>query len=300
MPQKIQIRRDTAANWTTANPILSAGELGYDTTAGTLRAGDGVTAWASLPAFNPGALLTTADVQELARDAVGSALVAGTNVTITPNDGADTITIAAAGGLASSMIDAKGDLIVGTSPDTPGRLPASGTQGAVLVTDSSTETGLNWSADPFAVTCPGATPTLLGVSANFAYAMRVFGSGLISKVSVQIGTSSGNICVGVYSNTGAGHLATPNARLATSGSVACPAGGAYGDVAFTAPVQVRTGDWLVVAWDNATATTFGVVAPGSGIANNGLARSMSAAFPLPTTFVALSSHDKQVRLWGMP
>ena len=41
------------------------------------------------------AKVNTADVDELARDAIGSALVAGSNVTITPDDGADTITIAA-------------------------------------------------------------------------------------------------------------------------------------------------------------------------------------------------------------
>ena len=37
----------------------------------------------------------TSDVAELARDAIGSALVAGSNITITPDDLADTITIAA-------------------------------------------------------------------------------------------------------------------------------------------------------------------------------------------------------------
>jgi len=40
------------------------------------------------------ATLSTADVDERARDAVGTALTAGTGITITPNDGADTITVA--------------------------------------------------------------------------------------------------------------------------------------------------------------------------------------------------------------
>jgi len=42
------------------------------------------------------ARLVTADAPELIRDTMGTALVAGTNITITPNDVADTITIAAA------------------------------------------------------------------------------------------------------------------------------------------------------------------------------------------------------------
>lgn len=44
--------------------------------------------------------LRTAAAPELIRDTIGTALVAGSNVTITPNDGSDTITIAATGGAA--------------------------------------------------------------------------------------------------------------------------------------------------------------------------------------------------------
>lgn len=45
----IQLRRDTAANWTSANPTLAAGEEGYETTSGKRKVGDGSTAWTSLP-----------------------------------------------------------------------------------------------------------------------------------------------------------------------------------------------------------------------------------------------------------
>lgn len=45
---KIQIRRDTAANWELINPILDAGEMGYTTDTKILKIGDGVTAWNSL------------------------------------------------------------------------------------------------------------------------------------------------------------------------------------------------------------------------------------------------------------
>ena len=50
MPAKatIQIRRDTAFNWTTANPTLLAGELGYETDTGFFKIGTGTTAWTSL------------------------------------------------------------------------------------------------------------------------------------------------------------------------------------------------------------------------------------------------------------
>lgn len=41
-------RRDTAANWTTQNPTLLAGEIGLESDTGYWKVGDGTTAWASL------------------------------------------------------------------------------------------------------------------------------------------------------------------------------------------------------------------------------------------------------------
>ena len=50
----IQIRRDTAANWITANPILAQGEMGFELVTGKLKFGDGVTDWNGL-AYSSGA-----------------------------------------------------------------------------------------------------------------------------------------------------------------------------------------------------------------------------------------------------
>ena len=48
MADIIQIRRDTAANWTSANPTLAQGELGLETDTSKIKAGNGSTAWTSL------------------------------------------------------------------------------------------------------------------------------------------------------------------------------------------------------------------------------------------------------------
>ena len=48
MADIIQIRRDTAANWTSANPTLAQGELGVETDTDKIKIGDGSTAWTSL------------------------------------------------------------------------------------------------------------------------------------------------------------------------------------------------------------------------------------------------------------
>jgi hypothetical protein len=45
---QIQARRGTAAQWTSANPTLAAGEWGYETDTGKVKIGNGSTAWSSL------------------------------------------------------------------------------------------------------------------------------------------------------------------------------------------------------------------------------------------------------------
>lgn len=50
MPRKtkIQLRRDTASNWSSVNPVLASGEIGVESDTGRLKVGDGNAAWTSL------------------------------------------------------------------------------------------------------------------------------------------------------------------------------------------------------------------------------------------------------------
>jgi hypothetical protein len=45
---RIQLRRDIASNWTSANPVLSQGEIGLELDTGLMKIGDGVSDWVSL------------------------------------------------------------------------------------------------------------------------------------------------------------------------------------------------------------------------------------------------------------
>jgi hypothetical protein len=45
----IRLRRGTAAQWTSANPVLAAGEMGVETDTNSFKFGNGVLAWSSLP-----------------------------------------------------------------------------------------------------------------------------------------------------------------------------------------------------------------------------------------------------------
>jgi hypothetical protein len=54
MTTRIKLRRDTAANWISNDPVLALGEAGYDTTNNELRVGDGTTAWSGLETIGGG------------------------------------------------------------------------------------------------------------------------------------------------------------------------------------------------------------------------------------------------------
>ena len=45
---KIQLRRDTASNWTTKNPVLLSGEMGIETDTNKFKFGDGNKTWTQL------------------------------------------------------------------------------------------------------------------------------------------------------------------------------------------------------------------------------------------------------------
>lgn len=56
---KIQLRHDTAANWTAANPVLAAGEFGAEDDTLLFKKGDGVTAWNDLAYASPVTVVAT-------------------------------------------------------------------------------------------------------------------------------------------------------------------------------------------------------------------------------------------------
>lgn len=57
----IKVRRDTAANWTSVNPTLASGEVGFETDTRKAKIGDGSTAWTSLSYAFPGTAQSATD-----------------------------------------------------------------------------------------------------------------------------------------------------------------------------------------------------------------------------------------------
>ncbi len=93
MAVRIQFRRDTAANWTSANSTLAAGELGLETDTTLYKIGNGSTAWTSLaygtiagvPANNSitSAMIVDGTIVagDIASDAITTAKILDANVT---------------------------------------------------------------------------------------------------------------------------------------------------------------------------------------------------------------------------
>ena len=80
-----KLRRDTAANWSSNNPTLADGELGFDKTNVYLKIGDGTTAWNSLGQFTQS--------EESITDFIGGTVTGNTEtfITVTYNDADNTL-----------------------------------------------------------------------------------------------------------------------------------------------------------------------------------------------------------------
>lgn len=59
MAARIQVRRDTLANWLVVNPILAQGEIGYILDSKEIVVGDGSTSFSNLPRFASGTSAST-------------------------------------------------------------------------------------------------------------------------------------------------------------------------------------------------------------------------------------------------
>lgn len=124
MATRMQQRRGTASQWTTANPILAAGEIGFESDTGQFKIGDGTNHWDDLiyfknvedTGFNAedyvavtllgeplGVATLDADgklepsqipnIDEISQDAINAALTAGTGISKNYDDVANTLTL---------------------------------------------------------------------------------------------------------------------------------------------------------------------------------------------------------------
>lgn len=100
MSQKIQQRRGTATEWSSANPILSQGEFGFELDTANIKIGDGLTAWSTLPYIgNSPWIVKTANYTAVNGDKIQADTTSGIftiKLPLNPNPG-DSVTVLDAG-----------------------------------------------------------------------------------------------------------------------------------------------------------------------------------------------------------
>ena len=183
---QIQVRRGTASSWTSTNPTLAAGELGFETDTGKFKIGTGSATWTAL-SYAGGGQNTLTTYQYTATsgqttfsgtDANGNTLsytagavqvylngallvnttdyaaTNGTSVVLTTGATVgDSLTILSLGSftvstdIPKSTLSAKGSLISATAASTPSEVTV-GTDGYYLTADSTQASGIKWAAAP--------------------------------------------------------------------------------------------------------------------------------------------------------
>lgn len=123
---QVQIRNDTAQNWAVANPVLLAGELGYETDTHKGKVGDGQTTWNSLGYAWGGGTVPTISTGS----ANGTISVDGTNVAVkglgTAAYKAEGDFVKKAGDTLTGTLTAKASLYDRISQDTTATVPTGG------------------------------------------------------------------------------------------------------------------------------------------------------------------------------
>ena len=148
MANLIKPRRDTSANWSSANPTLASGEIAFDTTTKQFKVGDGSTAWNSLAyaTETPSGAQTKADTAE--SDAISAAAAdatsqISTHAGLTATHGATGAIVGTTNTqtLTNKTIDGNSNTLTVLNAQTTAT--ASSTANTIVLRDGSSNTAVN-------------------------------------------------------------------------------------------------------------------------------------------------------------
>jgi len=191
MATKIQLRRDTAADWTSTNPTLAAGEIGFESDTNKFKIGDGATAWTSLN-YAPEGYATTSYVDTQDANIASDSLVF-TNKTFDANGTGNSISNIETADMAAGTLVTAAEGIGSNDNDTT--IPTSAAVKAYADSvGGGTITALNNQAEN-RLTTIGATTTELDGEANLTFdgtTLTLTGSAALDGVTIADNTITTN------------------------------------------------------------------------------------------------------------
>jgi hypothetical protein len=246
MANKIQIRRDTAANWTSTNPTLSQGEIGFETDTYKIKIGNGSSAWDGLAYFTAAGLSAAQGITFVGDDSTGTRISDGETVkiagagSVTTSMSGDVLTITGSGG-GANVLTVVGDDSTGTSFNSGETLKVAGGTGITTAVsgDVLTITGVPQATMKFV----GDDST--GVTLNNAETLKIAGSGGITTA-----VSGDTLTIDGSGVAGGGGLTSRTTANATTASIA---NGATGNITITGykgyalyKIQTSAAAWVKV------------------------------------------------------
>ena len=202
MASRIQIRRDSAASWTSANPILAQGELGVELDTNKFKVGNGTSDWNSL-AY----LISTSDYISGVPSSVDNeiALFSGT--------GGKTLKRATTSGVLKATSGVLSAATAGTDYVAPGTSTTyTSTQNFAAngITLKGTSTGVttfasaNTGAGNYTITFPAASDTVVTLAGNQTVSAKTFTSSTWqgNAVAVQYGGTGATSLTGLLKGNG--------------------------------------------------------------------------------------------------
>ena len=235
MADKIQLRRDTAANWTSANTILAQGEVGFELDTYKFKIGDGTTAWTSLAYFEYTHPNHSGEVTSTGDGATVVASVAVTNKTLVTAAVGDHVLVADtsdAGNLKKVTVQTIVDLATDTTDHTALSNIGVNAHSVIdthlgdatkhrIINDAGTTTTELWSADKLTTELSGKSAT--GHS-HVATDVTDFDTEVSNNTSVAANTSKATNATHTGEVTGSGVLTVDKTSISNKTLVVAAAG----------------------------------------------------------------------------
>lgn len=207
MPRQdlIQVRRDTAANWTSINPVLAAGEIGYETNTRQVKIGDGLTNWNTLPYTNTntnGAAYSVLGRAGATSGPTSDIVASSTGLVLQRGDSGIEFGQIKNAGISNSSIDS--NKLASSSVTSPKLSTAtSGTTGDYLTRNTGVTSGFEWTTFAYP-SWTSYTPTwtqsaTITKTVNWARYIQIgkLVIGSVQMTATSVGTNNNAIVIGI-------------------------------------------------------------------------------------------------------